>query len=291
MTLTRDRVYIIPTKAGLIFSLLLLTLLVGSINYEKNLGFVLTFLLIGIGNILLLSTWRNLAGLVIKREKASAVFAGEDACFNIQLINHQLFDRRSIAISHEGIEQDVVDCPANASQLMSYNIATKRRGRLDGGRFRLYTEFPGGLFIAWTWLDLSMNCIVYPSPAGNVDIRVNAQDENGENDYGGKSPENFSHLRKYHHGDNINRISWKAAAKTDELFTKEFTGAKPQELWIDWSGIPADDDEQRLSIMCALIIHANSRQQFYGMKLPELTIAPDNGVQHYHQCLTALALH
>ena len=36
VTLTRDRVYIVPTKAGLIFSLLLQTLLIGPINYEKT---------------------------------------------------------------------------------------------------------------------------------------------------------------------------------------------------------------------------------------------------------------
>lgn len=291
VTLSRDRVYIVPTRAGLIFSLLLLTLLVGSINYEKNLGFVLTFLLVGIGNILLLSTWRNLAGLTIKRENAAAVFAGEQASFNIQLINHQLFDRRSIAISHDGIEQDLVDCLANANQLMSYKVAAKKRGRLDGGKFRLYTEFPGGLFIAWTWLDLSMKCIVYPTPASNIDIMVSGQQDDGEDENNGNSTENFSHLRKYHHGDNISRISWKAAAKTGELFTKEFNGAKPQELWIDWSEITANDDEHRLSIMCALIIQANNRQQYYGLRLPEVSIALDNGSHHYHQCLTALALH
>ena len=35
---------------GLLFGVLLLTLLIGSINYEKSLGFMLTFLLAAIGN-------------------------------------------------------------------------------------------------------------------------------------------------------------------------------------------------------------------------------------------------
>lgn len=291
VTLTRDRIYIVPTKTGLIFSLLLLTLLIGSINYEKNLGFVLTFLLVGIGNVILLSIWRNLAGLEVKAEKTRAVFAGDDATFNIQLVNNQLLNRHSIAISQNGIEHDVVDCSSNSTQLMKFKVSTNKRGRVNAGKFRLYTEFPGGLFIAWTWLDLSMTSIVYPSPDSNIDTVKIDQSENGDHENGGNGLENFSHLRKYHQGDSIHRISWKAAAKTNTLFTKEFVGSKPQTLWINWSDIPAKNNEHRLSIMSAMIIQAENRQQHYGIRLPEINIQPDTGTQHYHQCLTALALH
>ena len=219
VTLTRDRVYIVPTKAGLIFSLLLLTLLIGSINYEKNLGFILTFLLTGIGNVLLLATWRNIAGLTLKRGETQPVFAGEAASFNVQIINQQLLDRYSIAISQFGGEQDIIDCAANSQQLIHFKVDTDKRGRLNAGRFRLYTEFPSGLFIAWTWLDLSMHCMVYPSPDKNAKLPIFDHSGSGDADISGHGLENFSHLRKYQQGDNISRISWKAAAKTDQLYS------------------------------------------------------------------------
>lgn len=291
VTLTRDRVYIVPTKAGVIFSLLLLTLLIGSINYEKNLGFVLTFLLTGVGNILLLSTWRNLAGLQLKSGDSQAVFAGEDASFSVQLINRQLLQRYSIAIGQHGDEQDMVNCAANSTQTMTFNVATKKRGRLNAGRFRLYTEFPAGLFIAWTWLDLSMSCLVYPTPDNNTRPPMFDHSGDGDTDSSEQGLENFSHLRKYHQGDNLSRISWKAAAKTGELFSKEFTGSKPVTHWVSWNDIAARDSEHRLSIMAALIIHAEKNQQRYGIRLPKKQIAPDTGHKHLHQCLTALALH
>jgi uncharacterized protein (DUF58 family) len=291
VTLTRDRVYIIPTRAGLIFSLLLITLLIGSINYEKNLGFVLTFLLAGIGNILLLSTWRNIAGLELSGSDATAVFSGEAACFSIQLRNHLLYDRHSIAISQHGEEQDIVDCYANSQQLMNFKVMSTRRGRLDAGRVRIYTEFPSGLFIAWTWVDLSMSCIVYPAPDDTIRLPVFDHSESGDSDNTGNGMENFSHLRKHHHGDNISRISWKAVAKTDELFTKQFIGAKPVTYWINWNDIPANDIEQRLSMMATLIINAERNGQYYGIRLPEKEIAPDNGNAHYHRCLSELALY
>ena len=47
--LTQRNVYILPTRAGWMFALTLLVLLVASINYQLNLGYVLTFLLAGSG--------------------------------------------------------------------------------------------------------------------------------------------------------------------------------------------------------------------------------------------------
>ncbi len=291
VTLTRERVYIVPTKAGLMFALLLLTLLIGSINYEKNLGFILTFLLAGVGNIVLLSTWRNIAGLELKRTQSQAVFAGEEATFSVQLINPQLINRYSIAISHNGNEYSVLDCAANSTSQIQFKVPSKIRGLLNPEKFRLYTEFPTGLFVAWTWVDLSMSCLVYPSPDQNTTMSTFEHNNDGENDSPNKGQENFSQLRKYQHGDNINHISWKVLAKTDELFSKEFSGSSPLTNWINWDEIPAKNDEQRLSIMTTLIINAENNNQHYGLKLPNKTIQPNGGTSHYHHCLSTLALY
>lgn len=290
VTLTRDRVYIIPTKAGLIFSLLLLTLLIGSINYEMSLGFLLTFLLASMGNVALLSTWKNIAGLELKRLTSIPVFSGETAIFNVQLINHQLLDRRSIAVSKNGSDDDITDCPASSNQIIKFKVRSNKRGLLDAGKFRLYSEYPTGLFIAWTWADLTMSCLVYPEPDKETDLLAFDNSGSGDDDRSGKGMENFSHLRKYHQGDSISRISWKAAAKNNELFSKEFIGSKPVTHWISWEQIPARDNEHRLSIMTALIIEAEKKQHQYGLNLPEKIIQPANGHEHFHQCLTALAL-
>ena len=291
VTLTRDRVYIVPTKVGLIFALLLLVLLIGSINYEKSLGFVLTFLLASLGNIFLLSTWRNLAGLELKSDSASAVFAGEPATFKVQLINEEPLTRHAITISHDGIDYDTVDCKEHSRQNITFDVMSEKRGLLEAGRFRLYTEFPTGLFIVWTWVDLSMSCIVYPAPDSKAVLPEIDANESGDNENTGSGVEHFSHLRKYQHGDKVNRISWKASAKNEEIFTKEFIGSMPQTDWIDWNNISASNTEHRLSIMASLIIHAEKNKQRYGVKLPETNIAPDHGSKHYHRCLTALALH
>ncbi len=48
-TLTQRNIYILPTAAGWAFALTLLVMLLASINYQLNLGYVLTFLLAGSG--------------------------------------------------------------------------------------------------------------------------------------------------------------------------------------------------------------------------------------------------
>ena len=49
IVLSQRRVYIVPSRLGLLFGGVLLILLMGSINYTLSLGFALTFLLAGAG--------------------------------------------------------------------------------------------------------------------------------------------------------------------------------------------------------------------------------------------------
>ncbi|OYV40442.1 MAG: hypothetical protein B7Z83_01220, partial [Thiomonas sp. 20-64-5] len=61
--LTHRNVYILPTRTGWFFALLLMVLLVLSINYQLNLGYLLTFLLAGSAMMAMHVTHNNLRGL------------------------------------------------------------------------------------------------------------------------------------------------------------------------------------------------------------------------------------
>ena len=63
--LAQRRVYILPTRQGLMFGLALVLMLIGSINYNLSLGFVLTFLLAGMGIVAILHSFRNIAHLYV----------------------------------------------------------------------------------------------------------------------------------------------------------------------------------------------------------------------------------
>src|SRR3990172_6231332 len=76
IVLRQRRVYILPTRLGLIFGATLFILLLGSINYVLALGFVLTFVLSGMAIAGMVHTVRNLLRLSIHAGRVEPVFAG-----------------------------------------------------------------------------------------------------------------------------------------------------------------------------------------------------------------------
>jgi len=291
VTLDRKRVYILPTKIGVLFGLLLIILLLGSVNYGKSLGFMLVFLLAGVGNVAMFATWRNLAGLRLRAGGSSPVFSGKQARFTVLLENRDPASRYSIAISQHGNEYDVVDVAPGGVEQISFGKKAEQRGLLSAGRFRLYTEFPTGLFVAWTWIDLSMQCVVYPRPAAKASMPRSDAMVDGESDLSGDGLEEYTGLRKYQVGDSWRRVSWKATARSDEMHTKEFAGGQPELQWIEWKAIAASGTEARLSIMTRLVMDAEVGRRYYGLRMPNIEISPDHGNRHYQRCLKTLALY
>jgi uncharacterized protein (DUF58 family) len=82
-TLTQGNIYIVPTRAGLVYAITLGVMLLASINYQLNLGYVLTFLLAGSGLMSMHLTHRTLRGLTLHLRPPQAVFAGEPAPLEI----------------------------------------------------------------------------------------------------------------------------------------------------------------------------------------------------------------
>ena len=291
VVLNSSRVYILPTRVGLIYALLLLFLLLGSINYAKSLGYMLTFLLAALGIVGMLTTWRNLAGLSLRGLGAAPVFAGQEAVFLVQLENPSSDQRYAISTGSHQQPGDTVDILPGALSTLKIRQPTRTRGYIDPGKIRIETEFPLGLFVAWTWIDLSMQCLVYPAPAMNAPYRALMTEQSGEEESDGVGLEDFAGLKKFQPGESWRRISWKAAARLDELYIKEFSGGQPEQQWIDWQGIDEPSLEIRLSMMVRLVIEAQQAGRHYGMRLPTIEIPPSNGPDHQHRCLKALALY
>ena len=77
VVLTQRRIFILPTRAGLLYGVVLCVMLIGAINYNLSLGHALVFLLAGLGLVAMVHTFRNLLGLRLMPGRADPVFAGE----------------------------------------------------------------------------------------------------------------------------------------------------------------------------------------------------------------------
>lgn len=286
VVLDRRRIYILPTKQGMLFALILFLMLTGSINYGLSLGFALTFLLAGMSLVSIFHAFANLEQLRIEPGKVAPVFAGEPARFSVHLENGARV-RHDIGLRAGGTES-FHDVGTGKAAVAEFTLPTTKRGLLAPGRFTLFTLYPLGLFRAWAYAELTMPCLVYPSPAVPFAHSPESDSNTGATPYPGY--EDFSGLRVYRPGDSPRHIAWKSFARGRELQVKEFDEFRGGgALWLDWGSLDGDV-ETRLSKLVRMALDAHSAGRRFGLRLPRQTIPLGIGEQHKLRVLEALAL-
>ncbi|MDM8536093.1 DUF58 domain-containing protein [Desulfobacterales bacterium HSG17] len=311
-TLNRKRIYILPTRHGFLFLLVLLGMLMGCVNYENNVGFLLTFLLGGMAFISIFHTYKNMAGIQVISAKSDPAFAGESAVFHFN-VNADISDRAAIVFhlqtdplqtghlqpSHLQTDQEtspdicINDIYINKDNKIKISILTGKRGILKPGLLKIYSSYPLGLFYAWSNLYIdNLQSIVYPRPvSGPVHSSEHGSSETQDK---GKTSvagvDDFEGLRIYQSGDSLQHISWKAYSKGQGLMTKSFVGQTGTSVFLDWDSFKDKNTEQKLSRLCDMILKTDRLNLVYGLKLPGKIIEPGSGNAHKHNCLKELAL-
>jgi uncharacterized protein (DUF58 family) len=298
VVLHQRRVFILPTKAGLGFAGLLLILLIGATNYSLGLGFALTFLLATCGLVDMVFTYRNLAQLHLRPGRVPSVFAGEEARFELHLLNHSARERFAIQVHFDtyGAARHLADTPAGGSAVLVLATATGERGWLAAPRVRLVTRFPLGLFRAWSYWQPDLRALVYPSPEPNAPPLPMSGSARADG-RGGAGNDDFAGVRSYQSGDSMRSLAWRQIARLDpayggQLVTKHFEGGGADELVIDLAATPATMSlEARLSRMTRWVLDAEQRALPYGLRIGPHDFAPAAGAAHQAACLRALALY
>ncbi len=289
-TITSRRVYILPTGVGLLFAMMAFAMLLGSMNYNNNLSFVLTFLLAGIGFVAMHQCQRNLVGINISFAGVDPVFAGQTAQFRIALGNTSKNARFSIRLYAGDNESDVADLRPGESTVLLLPVSTNKRGMIELPRFGIRTLFPFELFRAWGWLHMDLRGIVYPELYDDPPEAPPTAVATGHRQHDARGEEDFAGLRKYNLGDSPRNVAWKAFARSGQLLSKQFSGADTSSLWFDFADVPSSDLETRLSILTSWIVSADRTYEDYGLRLPHIEFPPGHGEHHRRQCLEALAL-
>lgn len=288
--LRSGRIYILPTGVGLIYALMTFAMLLGSMNYNNNLSFVLTFLLAGLGFVSMHQCQRNLVDIQISFAGIEPVFAGQTAEFKIAVTNHAKCWRRNLRIfSNRGVSEDS-DLAPGESKVLHLELPTERRGTIVLDRFGIHTLFPFELFRAWAWLHMDLHGLVYPSPADAAPEPPATQSARGHRQHDARGEEDFAGFRRFHTGDSPRHVAWKAYARSGELLSKQFAGADTSSQWFDFDKLHTDEIEQRLSIMTRWIVDADRTHRDYGLRMPGIEIPPAHGDAHRHRCLETLAL-
>lgn len=292
ITIAPRRIYIIPSRYGVLFSILVVIILIASINSASNLGFLTGFFLASIGLVSMVLTWWNLLNLKLVPLSGEPVFAGNTARFPLRLINERRQTRPGLLVSlaSDTTTQALVDIDAGGEAQLEVTQMARRRGAMEAGRLKLFTWYPLGLFHAWSYLETGQKCIVFPAPARTSPTLTGPDSSSSESGERGQGADDFAGHRYYRDGDSMQHIDWKVAARERGLLCKLFTGESADQLRLDWNALPEIGAEERLRLLTRAVLDAEEIRLDYSLILPGKTIDASYGNRHKIKCLTALAL-
>jgi len=297
----KKRVYIFLTQQGFIFTCMLPAMLLGAVNYNNSMAYILTFLLASLFMVCMLHTYRNLRGLIIRTSPARPVFAGENICFPLLIDNRTAYDRIAIDLlldkerkkktpEHTQAKPLTFNLSSTGTSQEHLFITTSRRGLLYPGRLRISSSYPLGLFYAWSYMDIEQTGIVYPRPSGNVEFPISSDHDAEEQTGKHTGTDDFIGFKPYQPSDSVRNIDWKKYAREQGLLVKRFSGSGSRKLLLQWQQCRhLHDVEKQLSQLCLWVIEAEKQGLHYGLEIPGICIELNHGVAHKHQCLKVLA--
>jgi uncharacterized protein (DUF58 family) len=284
--LARRRIYILPSRFGLGFALVLTVMLVGALNYANNSALLLTCLLGGVAINSMLAAFRNLDGLVVRAVRAEAACAGEPVRVQLHV---DATGRDRPALRLDGYGDATVARVADRDSRIDLQLPTRRRGWMPMPRIRISTTWPYGLFRAWSWLHPEHAILVYPAPETGGPPAHGVEESQHQRQP--RDGDELAGLREYRAGDPIKHIAWKLSARHHDLLVRELDrpATRPARM-LDWSQLRGLAYEARIARLARWVAEAHAEGRRWTLRLPQTTLGPARGSEHYHRCMSALAL-
>ena len=285
------QIYILPTPNGLLYAVSVFVMLLGSLNYQNNLGLLIAFFLTSVGLVAMHHCWYNLLGLEVSVRPGPNVFAGAVAPFEVTLRNARAGPRYDLRATGGLDPVKPVFLDAKDQQVVALGQRAPRRGWLRLGQVEIATRHPMHLFRAWCYAETDARCLVYPRAAATAPPPMPAAgDARRPAQRGGEGVDDYVGSRAYHAGDSPGRLDWKAFARERGLIVKEFGGDEGLDVWVDWDAVVVANLEERLSRLTRQVLDAGQANLRFGLRLPGIELGLATGEAHGQRCLRELAL-
>ena len=288
----RRQLYILPTRIGWYYALILVALFAIAVKFDDQAAFMMLFILVGIGNAIMLATHRNVIGLEIHKGVPNSCYAGEIATVRVNLSNHSNRNRKAVYLSLADDHQ-LVDLKPNESKRFELNYTTNVRGIHELPPVVLSSQYPAGLFFVWTKQTFFKHTLtVYPKTKNLVDKMMSPASGANDSDVGAARIDqgDFQGLRNYQAGDRLRDIHWASYAKNQKLISKEYEAPSASSLAFNWADMPKQlGHEDKLSQLSHWLTHAERTGGNYSLNMPSALISLNHGPAHLHECLHVLA--
>lgn len=291
--LRHRNIFIVPTKTGLGFVVLIILLWLVGTNYQNNLVLSVAFLLLALTVICIHYTFGNLSGLEISVVDTHPGFVGSTG--SVDLLVKRAGQRGYEAVDLQWREQEPVTVSLIKAdqERVTLTVPLDYRGWFQPERLQVSTRFPLGLIVAWSYLDLDAPILAYPEPiASAIEPTEQVLDDADDLEVSAlvAGHEEFAGIREYQPGDALRTIDWRAVARGQGLATRVYEDYISHYFWLDWQQFEGMSREARLSRLCACVLAQAEQPAEYGLRLPGQVIEPGQGDGHQQQLLQALAL-
>ncbi|WP_196158222.1 DUF58 domain-containing protein [Reinekea sp. G2M2-21] len=291
VTLDQSKIFIVPTRQGLMLLLISLLVILLAINFESALNYALAFWIVSILWVAVHLTFRNLSGLSLIGISGNLVRVGDTAEVTIKLTSRKPIDRGVVEFIHE----EWGSVQAHVSGLETWvrlPLTAYNRGPVSPPRFRLESRFPFGLVVAWSQVHLDVRAWAYPISQQFERVAVGSDVDDDQDllddHFFREGSEDFHSLRAYVPGDSIKRMHWPGFAR-DVLLVKAFSDYQSSDEIIAWDQFPGVSDEQRLAAIAYYSEVFHRRQLPFGVVLPGYEIEPGKGSEHLNKVRRILA--
>ena len=291
--LVQRRIYVLPTTRGLFLIVTAILLLLVGINYQLSLAYVVAFLLGGFMQAALLTSYRNLRGLIIKPGQSPHCQAGEQLEFIVSLRSPERARagiRLSVRTAGGAIFSTPVSVPVDTQSSQPIRMTALARGIYKLGRITIETRAPYGVIRAWSyahfeWIGLAEPLPEHPAPP----LPLTAGDGDDTQPSAAHVAHDPDSLRDYVAGDSLRRVAWKQVAKSGTWYTRASESGARREIDITWDATGKSDDEEKLSRLAALVLRAQNENVAFALSLPNGALPLADGAQQLHEAKRLLA--
>jgi len=292
VALTQKNIFIFPNKQALLYFLLVALIWLGATNYENNLSFALSFLLIAVFIVGILHTFNNVSGLKLQFVYAEPVFEGEFTSVEIFLSRqHGSTAKHSVTLGWHKDHQTTASLSSAESVRINVSTQALKRGLYRPGRIAVTSVYPLGIIRCWSHIDLNVAVLTYPKPVYHADLPGQSISDTGSDEsIVVAGSEDFDSLQDFIPGSSLRQISWKHYAKGQGLKSKLYSDYVDSQLWLRWGDFNLST-EAKLSNFCYWILELDKQGRPYGLELPGVSLEPSTGQPHKELALKTLALY
>lgn len=283
VTLVQKLIFILPTRYGWWFLFLIGLLYLLGTNYQNNLILLVSYLLLSVFLLSIVLTYQNLSGLTVQCPSSAEGFATDKVHPVISFSSAKMHYMLQLNLMPHYDTVQLTDTSQNAT----LSLTGAKRGCYLLPRLKITSQYPLGLWRAWSYIALRQHYWVYPAPDSNTALHPAADEPAvpAGNNIGDT-------LTSYRSGESMRHIVWKRLAQnpTNPVVREQQQHNITEPEWVIVPPLSGDALEHALRRACQQLLTLENGGKHYGLKLPTVTVQQAQGALHLQRCLQELAL-